>query len=84
MLALQVYEDAKHKAKSTSFSLTPIKKHWRLALCVYVFWTMQFVIMAKVLPHPLHVMGLGALSFVLNALRWQSQDFWSQAHAVLT
>jgi len=58
LIPTEVYEDAKHKAKSTSFSLTPIKKHWRLALCVYVFWTMQFVIMAKVLPHPLHVMGL--------------------------
>ncbi|KAF5837124.1 hypothetical protein DUNSADRAFT_4801 [Dunaliella salina] len=66
-----VYEDAKHKAKSTSFSLTPIKKHWRLALCVYVFWTMQFVIMAKVLPHPLHVMG------------FEKASVWVSQHRVL-
>ncbi|KAF5837125.1 hypothetical protein DUNSADRAFT_4801 [Dunaliella salina] len=67
----EVYEDAKHKAKSTSFSLTPIKKHWRLALCVYVFWTMQFVIMAKVLPHPLHVMG------------FEKASVWVSQHRVL-
>ena len=51
---------AQIRAKETGFCLSPIKSHWRLALYVYIFWTIQLIILARVLQHPLQQLHFGA------------------------
>lgn len=57
-LLSQVMEEAQVIAKGTGFRLSPVR-NWKLALCIYLFWTLQMILIARFLSHPLHQLGFG-------------------------